>query len=116
MKRFGFKFAGSVAMATLLTWGTSVAPALAATDDSVDDSINDMVNSLLGSNQGQNDTQAKRETVYVISDANGAPKKITVSDQLKNGAKSNDLADKTTLSNVHIRRIDGVEPHLQSPA
>ena len=43
---------------------------------------------------------AKDETVYVIADADGSPRKIIVSDWIRNAAGSSSLEDSTELENV----------------
>ena len=58
--------------------------------------------------QGDNGQPAKEETVYVIADADGSPKKLIVSDWLKNAMGSESLEDATELTNIiNVKGTEG---------
>ena len=46
------------------------------------------------------DTTAKEETVYVLADASGKAEKIIVSDWLRNGDKSAEMKDQSSLRDI----------------
>ncbi len=52
------------------------------------------------------DRFSKEETVYVIADANGAPKKVIVSDWIQNPGKAEKVADKSNLSDIETTKGD----------
>ena len=49
---------------------------------------------------------SKEETVYVIADAEGAPKKVIVSDWIKNPEKADKVTDKSNLSDIETTQGD----------
>lgn len=52
-------------------------------------------------------TEGKEETVYILADASGNPKKVIVSDWLKNGKGSREITDNTDL--VDVENVKGDE-------
>lgn len=48
----------------------------------------------------------KKETVYVIADAQGTPNKVIVSNWIKNTGKANKLQDKTNLKDIEVLKGD----------
>ena len=54
----------------------------------------------------------KDETVYVIADATGKPKKIIVSDWIKNTSETSSIEDKSELSEV--RNLKGDESYVMN--
>lgn len=59
-----------------------------------------LLNSLLTSDSSETEGTAKEETVYIVADANGLPKKVIVSDWLKNSGKDAKLTDVSELTDI----------------
>ncbi|MCR4624372.1 MAG: hypothetical protein K5795_00220 [Lachnospiraceae bacterium] len=59
-----------------------------------------LLNSLLTSDSSETEGTAKEETVYIVADANGLPKKVIVSDWLKNAGKDAKLTDVSELTDI----------------
>ena len=68
-------------------------------------SLQDTAISLLTSG-GHSDEAGKEETVYVVADANGNPQQIIVENWLKNADGSDQLTDKTNLTDIENTKGD----------
>jgi putative membrane protein len=74
-------------------------------DSSAVEALEDTAVSLLTSG-GHSSESGKEETVYVIADANGAAQDIIVENWVKNGAGSDTLTDRSTLSDIENTKGD----------
>lgn len=63
-------------------------------------SAENLIHSLLASDIPEGEGTSKEETVYIVADANGQPKKLIVSDWLKNAGKAGKLNDVSELNDI----------------
>ena len=76
-----------------------------ATAETEEDSLENTAISLLTSG-GHSDTAGKEETVYIVADASGSPRKIIVENWLKNPDGSDELTDRTDLTDIENTKGD----------
>lgn len=76
-----------------------------AETDAEDGSLEDTAISLLTSG-GHSDTAGKEETVYVVADSDGTPRRVIVENWLKNPDGSDRLTDRTELTGVENTKGD----------
>jgi putative membrane protein len=87
--------------------GTAAAALSAQTSEESEEetSLEDTAISLLTSG-GHSDEAGKEETVYVVADANGNPQKTIVENWVKNADGSDQLTDKTNLTDIENTKGD----------
>lgn len=76
-----------------------------AEESAAETSLEDTAISLLTSG-GHSDEAGKEETVYVVADANGNPQQTIVENWLKNADGSDELTDKTNLTDIENTKGD----------
>ena len=98
-----------VASMLLSLTGCGTAAALSAQqsaeESAAETSLEDTAISLLTSG-GHSDEAGKEETVYVVADANGNPQQTIVENWLKNADGSDELTDKTNLTDIENTKGD----------
>lgn len=92
---------------SLTSCGTAAALSAqqSAEESAAETSLEDTAISLLTSG-GHSDEAGKEETVYVVADANGNPQQTIVENWLKNADGSDELTDKTNLTDIENTKGD----------
>lgn len=96
--------AAIMGVTTIMTTPVYAANTKAATEESADTSESSSDSS--DSENASDSKVTKDETVYVVADAKGNKKKVTVSDQLKGAGDESSVKDSSTLSDIENTKGD----------